>query len=229
MVGVTTHRPVPLSAVLAVLAAALAVGLIATAVAQRVALLVGLVGAVGLGCGPELRHRGHGLLGGIVGLVGAGLVAAGVGLAVVRAAQFTHIVELVPGLLGVGLVALALGPLWPGRERAVFSVGTALVMVGILVSGVVYESDARTLLLAGLLTVLAWDLAEQAVNLGEQVGREARSYPVQAVHGGATVAVGAVAVVFTRGVTAVNVTGLSLLALAGLLAAAFTLAVTLYN
>ena len=42
------------------------------------------------------------------------------------------------------------------------------------------------LIVVGVGTVLAWDLAEQAVNLGEQVGREPRTAGVELVHAGAS-------------------------------------------
>jgi hypothetical protein len=229
VVGVTTHRPAPLSAALSVLAAAAAVALVATAPAQRLALLLVVAGLVPLAGGIELARRGHVLLGVVVGLLGIGAVGGGIGLGYLRLAGFTLVVELLPGLVGLAVLTLALGPVRQGRERLLLSAGTGLVFVTLLVSGVLYETDVRTLLAAGVLTVLSWDLAERAVNLGEQVGREARSYPVELVHGGATLAVGGVAVVLTQFIAGANVQGLPLLALAGLLAAAFTLLAALYN
>jgi len=229
VVGVTTHRPTPVSALLSILAAAAAVALIATAPAQRFALLVTVAGLAPLVVGLEVRHRGHLLLGVVLALVGLGVVGGGIALGYLRSPGFSQTVELLPGLLGLAVHVLGLGPLRNGRERLLFSAGTGLVLVAILTSGVLYESDTQTLLIAGVLTVLAWDLAEQAVNLGEQVGREARTYPVELVHGGATLAVGGVGIALTRGIAGADITGLPLLVLAGLLAAAFFLVVALYN
>lgn len=225
----TTHRPSPLSAVLSVLAGAVAVGLLATTSAQRAALLLVLVGLGPLAAGLELRRRGHRLLGVVLGATGLGLVAFGLVRGVRRTAQFSQTVELLPGVVGLTLLVLGLGPLWKGRERLLFSAGTGLLVVAVVTSGAVYEADTLSLLLAGVLTVVAWDLAEQSVNLGEQVGRDASTTAVELVHGGGTLAVGGVAIALTRGISDANVSGLSLLVLGGLLAAAFTLAVALYN
>lgn len=225
----TTHRPSPLSAVLSVLAGAVAVGLLATTSAQRAALLLVLVGLGPLAAGLELRRRGHRLLGVVLGATGLGLVALGLVRGVRRTAQFSQTVELLPGVVGLTLLVLGLGPLWKGRERLLFSAGTGLLVVAVVTSGAVYEADTLSLLLAGVLTVVAWDLAEQSVNLGEQVGRDASTTAVELVHGGGTLAVGGVAIALTRGISDANVSGLSLLVLGGLLAAAFTLAVALYN
>jgi hypothetical protein len=229
VVRVTTHRPAPLSALLAVLAAAAAIGLVATAGSQRFALVVVIVGLAPLAAGLELWRRGHALLGALLALAGTGVVAGGIGLGYLQGGEFSAVVELLPGLAGLYLLVLGLGPVWRGRERLLFSAGTGLVFVSLLISGVVYETDGLTLLLTGVLTVVAWDFAEQAVNLGEQVGREARTYQTELVHGGATMAVGGVAIGLTRGIQGANVQGLSLLVLAGLLGAAFTLLLVLYN
>lgn len=225
----TTHRPAQLSAALSVVAAAAAVALVADAAPQRTALAVTLAGLLPLAAGLEARRRGHVLLGVVLLALGTGVVGGGLVLGGTRPARRTEVVELLPGLAGLSLLVLGLGPLWRGRERLLLSAGTALVVVGALVSGVVYGADAGALLGAGVLAVVAWDLAEQAVNLGEQVGREARSVGVELAHGGATLAVAVVAVALTRGVAAADVRGLPLVVLAGLLVAAFTLAAALYN
>lgn len=229
MVRVTTHRPTPTSAVLSVAVATLAMWLIATGAGQRFGLLVTVAGLLPLAAGLELRHRGQFLLGVVLVAIGVGTVAGGIALGGQRAAQFSQVVELLPGLLGLGVLVLGLAPLRHGRERLLLAAGTGLVLGSVLTSGVVYETDTGTLLTAGVLTVLSWDLAEQAVNLGEQLGREARTYPVELVHGGATLAVGGIAVFLTQAIAGANVTGLSLLVLGGLLAAAFTLVAALYN
>ncbi|AQL44622.1 hypothetical protein BV210_17785 (plasmid) [Halorientalis sp. IM1011] len=229
MVGVTTNRPAPLSAVLSVVAAAAAIYLVATGPNQRFALAVTIGGLAALAVGIELWRREHRLLGGIIGLVGTGAVGVALVLGYSRSARFGTAAELLPGLVGLSLLVLGLGPIWKGRERLLFSAGTGLVFVSPLVAAVLYETTTVTLLIAGVCTVLAWDLAERAVNLGEQVGREARTYSVELLNGGATLAVGGVAIALVQGVAGANVTGLPLLALAGLLAAAFTLLVALYN
>jgi len=215
--------------VLSVAVATLAMWLIATGAGQRFGLLLTVAGLLPLAAGLELRHRGQLLLGIVLAVMGVGTVASSIVLGQQRATQFSQVVELLPGLVGLGVLVLGLGPLRHGRERLLIAAGTALVLGSVITSGVVYETDTGTLLIAGVLTVLAWDLAEQAVNLGEQMGRDARTYPVELVHGSATLAVGGIAIFLTQTIAGADITGLSLLVLGGLLAAAFTLAAALYN
>ncbi|MFB6166119.1 MAG: hypothetical protein ABEJ31_13240 [Haloarculaceae archaeon] len=225
----TTNRPTPASAVGSVLVGAVAVALVATGPGQRTALAVTLAGvAVAVG-GVELRHRGHVLAGVLVAAVGAVVVAAGIGLGVARSPALSTTVELAPGLVGLTVLGLALAPLKRGRERLVLSVGTGLLVLSVVLSAAVYGSPTGTVVLAGVAVVLAWDLGEQAVNVGEQLGREARTWPVEALHGAGTAAVGGLGVGATFLVAGADVTGLSLAALGALLAAALTLTAALYN
>ncbi|MFC7081235.1 DUF7519 family protein [Halorussus caseinilyticus] len=89
-----------------------------------------------------------------------------------------------------GLLAVTLGVV-RGSRRAV-TLGAAALLVGALVGGLL--SGAPLLLLPGVIaTVLAWDLGEQAINVGEQLGREAETTQLEATHaaGSTVVAVGA--------------------------------------
>lgn len=224
----TTHRPALASGILSVMTAAIAVGLVATVAPQRLALLLTLVGLVPVAVGLELRQRGRTALGVVLVVVGTAVVAGAVALAA-QSPLFVRIVELVPGLVGLWVLALALGPVWPGRERVLLSLGAGLVLLSVLGAAVVYETTNQTLLLSGVLVVVAWDAAERAVNVGEQVGREARTVSPELLHSAATLGVGGVAIFATWLVESADVQGLPLVVLAGLLAAAFTLAVTLYN
>ena len=77
----TTHRPALASGVFSVLAAAIAVGLVATVGPQRLALLLTLVGLVPVVVGLELRQRGRSLLGVVLALLGTAVVAGAIALA----------------------------------------------------------------------------------------------------------------------------------------------------
>lgn len=223
----TTHRPSPVGAALSVLTAAVAVALVATTPSQRTSLAVALVGVTLTVAGLELFRRGHLLVGVLVAVAGTGTAAAAVGLGVARSPAFSTTVELVPGLIGLYVLGLAFGPVRRGRERLVLSVGAGLVFLAVVVSGAVYGAPTGTLLVAGVAVVLAWDLGERAINVGEQLGREARSWPVQLAHGGATAAACGVGVGATLLVSGVGVSNLPLSALAVLLTAAFTLTAAL--
>lgn len=229
MVGVTTHRPTALSGALSVLAGAAAIAVVATGSSQRVALGVTVVALVPLAAGFELARRGHGLAGLLLGVLGTAGVGASVGLGVSSVGSFSNTVELLPGLVGLFVLVLALGPIREGRERALIAAGTGLVLLSVVASAAVYETGTTGLLAAGIGTVLALDLAEQSVNLGEQVGREPKTWGVELVHAGATLGVGILAVLAVRMITTVDVTGVPLTVLAGLLGAGLTLALALYN
>ncbi|WP_225741180.1 DUF7519 family protein [Halorussus halophilus] len=94
------------------------------------------------------------------------------------------------GVAGPGFLVVLLGVL-RGSRRAV-TLGTAALLVGTLVSGL--ASPSVFLLLPAIIgTVLAYDFGEQAINVGEQLGREAETTRLEVMHaaGSTVVAVGA--------------------------------------
>jgi hypothetical protein len=111
----------------------------------------------------------------------------GIGLAAVAGLPFA----------ALALVAVAIGLLRGGRSW--LARGAVLGTVGVLVAGV--RGGAPEPLLVGLLgTVLAWDVGEHAIGLGEQLGREATTVRVEVVHAAASLAVGAGATTLGYGV-----------------------------
>lgn len=124
---------------------------------------------------------------------------------------------------GVGLLALVLG-LRLGAVRAV-SIGAVGLFAGVLIAGAV-GVPAEVLLVSAAASVVAWDVAAQAVSLGEQVGRAADTARAELVHaaGSALVATAAVAAAY---VVFRVLPGGSMLALALLLFGAVLLATVL--
>ena len=121
---------------------------------------------------------------------------------------------------GVGLLALVAG-LRRGVRRLV-SLGVFGLLLGVLVAGAV-GVPTELLLVSAAASAVAWDIADQAVSLGEQVGRGADTSRAELVHAAgsalvATLAVTAAYLVFTA------VTGGPVLALALLLIGAILLA-----
>jgi hypothetical protein len=89
-----------------------------------------------------------------------------------------------------GFLVVLLGVL-RGSRRAI-TLGSTALLIAALVGGL--GADAPYLLLPGVIaTVLAWDLGEQAINVGEQLGRGAETTQLEATHaaGSTVVAVGA--------------------------------------
>lgn len=125
------------------------------------------------------------------------------GLALVAAAGTVGLVAQWSPAAGVvaigGLALVALGTT-VGSVGAVVA-GSFGLFGGVVLAGL---SDAGTLslLLATLGAILAWDLGEQAVTLGRQVGRGAKTGRGELVHAGASLLVGIASVGLVGGVSA---------------------------
>ena len=90
---------------------------------------------------------------------------------------------------GAGFLVLLVGVV-VGSRRGV-TLGSAALLAGALAGGL--TSGAPYLLLPGVMAgVLAWDLGEQAINVGEQLGRAADTTQLEVTHAAASsvVAVG---------------------------------------
>lgn len=185
-------------------------------------LVVGLVGIVAL-------RKHHRVTGGVLLTLAVVVATAAIGLGAVRAATPTLRVELVPGM--VGLLVLAGGAIDEkrGRGRYLVMAGTAFLFMGVLMSGVVHGATRLQLLAGGAATVVGWDTAEQGINLGEQVGSRATTWSAELAHAGGSVIVGAIAVGVAYGVYAIGFEGVSLTGLVLLLGGAITLTAALYN
>ncbi|GAA0233311.1 hypothetical protein GCM10009000_055950 [Halobacterium noricense] len=219
------RHPTAVSGVLAVAAGAVAVGLIAETTLQRRILLAALVGVGSFGLGGRLWQRGRGVIG--VGLAACGclVVVAAAGYAVTEPPRITQRLELLPGILGLWVLAAALVPMRFRWSRFLVAVGSGLLFVAVLTSGVVRGASTTALVVAAGATILSWDAAENAVSLGGQIGSHPETATVRAelahvlLSGGLAVA----AVVAVLGVTRLGVDSLPLAALVALLVAAVAL------
>lgn len=207
---------------LAVAAVADADGQLVALAAESAALLLLTVGAWRLRAG----DRAVGIPLAVAGGLGA---PAAIGYGVVSATQTTQLVELVPGQVGLGLLALGCLPVRGRWSRRLVAAGAIAVGVGIVASGVVYGAGGLRLLVGMALAVVAWDAAEQAINLGEQVGRRAGGTDVVATHTAWSLGVGAVGVAAASGVSALDVSGLPLVGVGLLLAAAVAIAAAAFT
>lgn len=226
-------RPLPtvVSGVIALVAAAVATGLIAETAAQRSVLAVAIVGVAAVAVGGRLWRLGHTVFGVVVALCGTLVVAVAVGEALSRPETVVGRLELLPAILGLWTLAAALVPVRLSRRRLLVDAGAALVFLAVVTSGVVRGASTPALVGAGAATILAWDAAENAVSIGGQVGSDPGTATARAelVHVGVTggVAVGAVAVVL--GVSRLGIDGLPFAALLALLVAGVVLALVAHG
>jgi len=123
----------------------------------------------------------------------------------------------------VGAIVLVVGVV--RGSHPVVSLGGTVLFAGVLAAGTV-GAPAVVLLVATVATVLAWDVAGNAVTLGEQLGTAPSTTRVEAVHAGTTALVGVVVaavglVLFETVTTGAPVTALVFLLLSAVLVAYF--------
>lgn len=118
-----------------------------------------------------------------------GGVAAGSAVLAAATAAYGSLPAFGAALVGASL--LALGLLY-GRRPAV-DVAALLLFVGVLAGGFAGDSVEATLV-GTVACVIAWDLGQCAIDLGEQLGREADTTRLEVVHVASSVLIGVVTV-----------------------------------
>jgi hypothetical protein len=220
-------RPTAPGALLAMLAGIAAVAILIEGTGQWQALVVDVVGLALCAGGYVAWQRGQRLGGALAALAGGVLVLVALVLAVSQPEAMTERLELIPGLLGLTVLLAGLFPVRSGWERRFVTAGAGLLFVGVVTSGVVRGASELQLLVAGVASVLAWDLGAQSVSLGGQVGRRAQTRRAELAHAGGSLVAGVAILAVTLGVAALDVQGLSLAGFAVLLVAAFALVVAI--
>ena len=195
------RHPVQTSSGLSFVAGILVVFLVADTAVQLQILALTVVGVLTFAVGGFLWRHGRSGIGVVVAIGGTILVACALGLAATRPVLFTHRLELLPGVMGLWLLTAGVLPVRLGWERSLVDAGTGFLFLTVLTSGVVQGASFGALLIAGVLTILAWDAAENAVSIGGQLGRHAPTARGEIVHCAAssTVAIGAIGTVYLVG------------------------------
>lgn len=221
--------PRPVGAALSLAAGVVAVALVSSDPDPPRAVLVLaaglsfiLIGAIYARAGRRPSGVAIGLAGGGIGVVAVGLGWSNAGSAVAQAA-------LLPGMVGLLVLAGGVTGAWRGWERRLISAGTAGILMNLLTSGIIRAASGTVLLAATIAMVVAWDAAEQAVNLGEQVGVRASTGSAELAHAVGSIAVGAVAVGLALGGYRAGVEGVPLTGLVFLAVGAVMLTAALYN
>lgn len=211
------RAPRPLSAGLSLAAGLLVLLLLSEGPEQSRAVLGQAVGLLLLLVGARYsrtRQRSVGL--GIAGLGGSIAIAA-VGRGWSTAGSAIAQVEWLAGTLGLLVLGIGVTGLRRGWERPLVSLGASALLGYLLLRGVVGEPPMTVLLVTAVATVVAWDVGEQAINIGEQMGVTAETRSAELLHAGGSAGVGAVAIVlaiggYQVGVEEVPLSGLVLLA-----------------
>ncbi|MDZ7689293.1 MAG: hypothetical protein U5J64_11410 [Halobacteriales archaeon] len=194
----TDRRPTLFSGVLAVVAATAGTA----AVAETQPLAVGAV-AVGVGAllfvaGATVARSRSRVFGTLLVLISLGTAAGGAGYGASLATDQLHIAVVAPGMVGVFFVAFGVAPLRGSGSRRFVKMASWLVFLSpVLSAGMSYTEpsnlmDVARILGATVAAALVWDLGENSVSLGRQVGRRATTFWNETVHGVGSVLVGAV-------------------------------------
>jgi len=128
---------------------------------------------------------------------------------------------LAMGLGAFGLVAVVGGLFVFDSERAM-AVGTGIVFVGVVLSGIL-GSSLPLLIMGSFATILAFDIGQNAFSVGRQMSDETETTRGELVHASASLAVGIVIVGVAAVVYIAAFEGLSVSSLAFLLLGAMLL------
>jgi hypothetical protein len=118
------------------------------------------------------------------------------------AAALVAAVALVPVPTAVGIGVLATGLFVAGLRRestGLVDAAAGTLVAALLVAGV-FGAPAELLVVSTAAAVLAWDVADNALTVGEQLGRNARTERLELVHAAATLTVAIVGSAFAYGV-----------------------------
>ncbi|MBV0924950.1 hypothetical protein KTS45_12155 [Halomicroarcula limicola] len=225
------HRPTPVASGLAVLFATGATAILVRSAAQHRAVALTLLGAAillvsgrypdGMALDRPVRYLGT--------AVGALVVLAAFALALTSPSTSGARLELFPGLVGVVLVGLGVRPVRQRFARRFLSAGLAALVVAVALSGIFERAGPLALLAAVAAAIVAWDVGEHGVSLGEQLRTDADTRSVELVHAGVSTAYGAALVVATLLLFENGATGLPLATLVALLVGAIALMAALYR
>jgi len=105
-----------------------------------------------------------------------------------------------------GLAFLATGLFGSGSRRWV-SLGVANLFMGVIVAGGFGAATPPTVLAATVATLIAWDVGQHAITVGEQFGRTAPTRRGEVVHAASTTIVGVLSAGIAYGVYVFGTSG----------------------
>ncbi|WP_435347554.1 DUF7519 family protein [Haloarchaeobius sp. HRN-SO-5] len=151
------------------------------------------------------------------------IVALGAG----ALAAFTAALTASVGVLFAGFGVVALAPALLVGSRRLVHLGSGALVAGILFAGATGSGSGGAtellLLVGATASIVAWDVGQNAIGIGEQLGRDTETTRAELAHLGATVAVGTVTAGTAYGLYQVAGSGQPLAALAMMLVAVVAL------
>lgn len=102
--------------------------------------------------------------------------------------------------LGLGGVVLVAAGLFGSKNRSYVSFGAAGLFLSTIVSGV-DGTPVELLLVSAAMAALAWDVGQNAISVGDQLGRHTTTWRIEAVHASATTVVALLAAAVGYGVS----------------------------
>ena len=240
-----SHRPTSLSSALALLLSASVALLLAGSANQRLAVIGTAVGVAVVLAGARLPDVERAVPDEVtrrstrvpldrfgaseVTVVGAAIVALSLLHGVLTLSGSVGWAQLGPGILGIVLLGLGLRPVREDLARRFVSAGLAALVVGVVLVGVFERADTGTLLVATAGAIVAWDVAENGISLGEQLRSDAGTESVELLHAGASAGFGALLVLGATVLFENGTTELPLAVLVALVAAAVVSMAALYR
>jgi len=149
-------------------------------------------GALVLVLGISLARSWRHIPGTLLALVGFAGYAGGAAFGALNASSQLHLAVVGPAFLGILFVALAVAPLRGSGSRRFTKIACWLVFIGVVLGAGMEYSEAYQALGATVAAALVWDLGENSISLGRQVGRSSWSLVNETTHAFGSVFVGAI-------------------------------------
>lgn len=91
----------------------------------------------------------------------------------------------------LGIIVFTIGLI--SSSRQILSLGTVFLFIGMIAAGI-FQTSTEQLLVGMTAVVLSWDTGEHVINIGEQLGRAAKTQRAELAHFANSTLVGIIAV-----------------------------------
>lgn len=192
--AVRNKEPTQASSVVAVVLAVSATGLSVATPSQVLPIGVEAFGLLVFLIGKTVRQHNYRIIGSGLVFLGMSIVWLSLGLVAVFPIGLLMRATLCLGMVGTAILTVGLAPLRIAWTRQLLSIGVGILIISIIGIGIVKKTVHFRLIGAMTTAVMAWDAGEQAISLGEHVGRSADTVTVEIIHLLGSGAIGATAI-----------------------------------